>query len=223
QPAGQDRADAGLQRPRPVGPLRRGLRRTAAVGGGGPNHPPRDRLRRHRILRGRPHRPVHRCHHRQDAGEGERTHHDVTSGHAHRAHSRSSSATMAGMTPEVIQRWLQIVESGDTEALDDLLADDSVFTSPAVFTPQQGKKLTSMYLTAAMRLFAGTDFRYVGQWYAENSAVLAFTTEIDDVHVNGIDMIQWNESGQIVSVKVMLRPYKALQIVIPKMAELLQG
>ncbi len=130
---------------------------------------------------------------------------------------------MAGMTPEVIQRWLQIVESGDTEALDDLLADDSVFTSPAGFTPQQGKKLTSMYLTAAMRLFGGTDFRYVGQWYAENSAVLEFTTEIDDVHVNGIDMIQWNESGQIVSVKVMLRPYKALQIVIPKMAELLQG
>lgn len=130
---------------------------------------------------------------------------------------------MVGMTPQVIQRWSQIVENSDIEALDGLLADDVVFTSPAVFTPQQGKPLALAYLRAAMRLFGGTDFRYVEQWYSDSSAVLEFTTEIDGVHVNGIDMIHWNDSGQVTSVKVMLRPFKALQTVMPKMAELLQG
>jgi hypothetical protein len=41
--------------------------------------------------------------------------------------------------------------------------------------------------------------------------------------VNGIDMIEWNDDGQITSVKVMLRPFKALQAVIPKMAQLLES
>ena len=54
------------------------------------------------------------------------------------------------------------------------------------------------------------------------SAILEFTTDIDGIHVNGVDMIAWNDDGQIVSFKVMLRPFKALQTVIPKMAELLQ-
>lgn len=128
-----------------------------------------------------------------------------------------------GMTPEVIQRWMGIVENGDTEALAALLADDVVFTSPAVFTPQEGKTLTMAYLTAAMAVFGGTDFRYVEQWYGERSAVLEFTTQIDGTHVNGIDMIGWNDDGKITSVKVMLRPIKALQTVIPKMAERLKG
>jgi hypothetical protein len=32
-------------------------------------------------------------------------------------------------------------------------------------------------------------------------------------------MIHWNEHGQIVSFKVMLRPLKALQTIMPAMAE----
>ena len=34
-------------------------------------------------------------------------------------------------------------------------------------------------------------------------------------------MIQWNDEGKIVSVKVMIRPLKALQALVPKMGELL--
>lgn len=123
---------------------------------------------------------------------------------------------VSGMTPPVIQRWIDIIDNNRTDELEALLAED------AVFTPQRGRAVTLQYLTAAANLFGGNEFRYVGQWYAERSAVLEFTADIDGVHVNGIDMIEWNDDALIVSVKVMLRPFKALQAVIPKMADLLQ-
>jgi hypothetical protein len=132
-----------------------------------------------------------------------------------------------GMTPSVIQRWIDIIESdpseGRIEELDGLLADDAVFYSPAVFSPQEGKTKTAMYLRAAEKMFAGTDFHYVGQWFGERSAVLEFAATIDGMYVNGIDMIAWNDEDRITSFKVMMRPFKGLQAIMPKMAELLAG
>jgi SnoaL-like domain len=126
------------------------------------------------------------------------------------------------MTPPVIQRWIEIIESGSTDELDSLLADDAVFLSPAVFTPQEGRAKAAAYLKAAVKLFGNTDFHYVEQWYKDRSAILEFAATIDGIYVNGIDMIHWNDDEQIVSFKVMLRPLKALQTIIPAMAELLQ-
>ncbi len=125
------------------------------------------------------------------------------------------------MTPPVIQRWIDIIDNHRPEELDGLLADDAVFYSPAVFAPQEGKATTAKYLRAAEKMFSGTDFRYVGQWYGDRSAVLEFAATIDGRHVNGIDMIEWNDDEQIVSFKVMMRPFQGLQAVMPKMAELL--
>lgn len=127
------------------------------------------------------------------------------------------------MTPAAIARWIDIVDNNGSGGIEDLLAEDVVFYSPAVFTPQQGRAKTAAYLTAAVKLFAGNDFRYVGQWYGERSGVLEFTADIDGIHVNGVDMIEWNDDDKIVSFKVMLRPFKALQAVMPRMAELLQA
>ncbi len=126
------------------------------------------------------------------------------------------------MTPPVIQRWIEIIDTGRTNELNDLLAEDAVFYSPAVFTPQKGKATAVAYLIAAAKLFADTGFRYVEKWYSDHSAVLEFAADIEGIHVNGIDMIHWNDDGEITSVKVMLRPIKALQAVIPEMGKLLQ-
>jgi hypothetical protein len=126
------------------------------------------------------------------------------------------------MTPPVIRRWIEIVDSGRTEELDSLLAEHAVFFSPAVFTAQEGRANVVEYLTAAAKLFRDSNFHYVEQWYGERSAVLEFAADIDGIYVNGIDIIHWNDDGQIASFKVMIRPVKALQTVIPKMAGLLQ-
>jgi hypothetical protein len=125
------------------------------------------------------------------------------------------------MTPPVIQRWIDMIDNHSVEGLEALLADDAVFYSPAIFAPQEGRAKTAMYLTAAAELLGNKHFRYVGQWFGENSAVLEFVTDLDGVQVNGVDMIQWNDDGKIVEFKVMLRPFKAMQTVMAKMAELL--
>ncbi|OHU97493.1 nuclear transport factor 2 family protein [Mycobacterium talmoniae] len=125
------------------------------------------------------------------------------------------------MTPPVMQRWIELVESGRMDHVAELLAEDPVFYSPAVFTPQRGRETVLAYLAAAGKVFADTDFRYVGQWYTDRSAVLEFTATVDGIYVNGIDMVHWDDDGKIVAVKVMLRPFKALQAIMPKMAALL--
>ena len=127
------------------------------------------------------------------------------------------------MTPPVIQRWIDIIDNGRTDGLEALLAENAVFYSPAVFTPQEGRATTLAYLTAAVKVLGGSNFRYVGQWFADRSAVLEFVADLDGIHVNGVDVIQWNDDDEIVEFKVMLRPLKALQAVMSAMAELLQN
>lgn len=123
--------------------------------------------------------------------------------------------------PAIIERWLAVIKDGRIEDLDDLLAEDAVFYSPAVFTPQQGRAKTSMYLRAAEKVFSATDFHYVEMWFGEHSAVLEFAAVLDGVTVEGIDMIHWNDEDKITSFKVMIRPIKGLQALMPRMAELL--
>jgi hypothetical protein len=125
------------------------------------------------------------------------------------------------MTPPVIERWIEIIDNGRTEELEALLAEDAVFYSPAVFTPQEGRDKTLAYLTAAVKLFGDSDFRYVGQWFGDRSAVLEFVAKIDGIHINGVDLIRWNDDEKIVEFKVLLRPLKALQSVMQAMARLL--
>jgi SnoaL-like domain len=127
------------------------------------------------------------------------------------------------MTSPVIERWIDIIDNGRTDELEALLAEDAVFYSPAVFTPQEGRDKTLAYLTAAVKLFGDSDFRYVGQWFGDRSAVLEFVANIDGIHVNGVDLIRWNDDDKIVEFKVLLRPFKALQSVMPAMAQLLQS
>ena len=121
------------------------------------------------------------------------------------------------MTPPVIERWLAVIESGHSDELDEMLAEDAVFYSPAVFTPQRGREKAAAYLRAADKLFSGNNFRYMGKWFGPHSGVLEFT----GLTVEGVDMIQWNDEDKIVAVKVMIRPLKALQALVPKMGELL--
>ena len=115
--------------------------------------------------------------------------------------------------------WHAHMRTPSTAALDALLAEDVVFQSPAVHTPQPGKAVTMKYLSAAAEVLGRDDFTYVGEWRAERSAVLEFTcTLADGIKVNGVDIIGWDDGGRITSFKVMIRPMKALNAVVPLMA-----
>jgi hypothetical protein len=119
---------------------------------------------------------------------------------------------------EGLQRWHSVVEAKDASALDGLLAEDVTFHSPVVHTPQQGRALTKMYLTAALAVLGAGGFRYVREVVDGKHAILEFVTEVGGVHINGVDMIEWNDSGLITDFKVMIRPLKAINLLHQMMA-----
>lgn len=125
------------------------------------------------------------------------------------------------MAPIAVKSWHEIVRKRDVALLDELLADDVVFYSPVVHTPQVGKAITAMYLKAAMHVFGNESFRYVREVAGESDAVLEFETEIDGITINGVDMIRWNAEGRITEFKVMVRPLKAINLVHERMAAML--
>jgi hypothetical protein len=127
------------------------------------------------------------------------------------------------MTAHPLQTWHRLVRDHDPSGLDQLLAEDVVFYSPVVHSPQRGRALTAGYLTAAFQVFFNPSFRYVREIVGASDAMLEFETEIDAIIVNGVDIIKWNASGQIVEFKVMIRPLKAINLIHQRMAAMLDG
>jgi SnoaL-like domain len=126
------------------------------------------------------------------------------------------------MTQTVINQWHQIMKNGDVAAIADILADDVVFHSPVVHTPQEGKAITHAYLAAANKVLGNDSFQYVREVIGETDAMLEFTLELDGIQVNGVDIIHWNDEGKIVDFKVMVRPLKAINQVHMAMGRMLE-
>ena len=126
------------------------------------------------------------------------------------------------MPHPTIATWHHLVKTHNPAGLDDLLAEDAVFLSPIVHSPQRGKALTRAYLHAAFEVFFNDSFRYVRELIGENDAMLEFETMIDGVLVNGVDLIKWDAAGKITEFKVMLRPLKAINLIHERMGEMLQ-
>ena len=135
-----------------------------------------------------------------------------------------------------VEKWYEVMKSNDMDKLDELLAEDVVFYSPVVYTPQKGKDITKMYLTAAGGVFGeGTkdamsdsnesksNFKYIKEIIGEKSALLEFETEMDGVYVNGVDVISWNEEGKITEFKVIVRPLQAVNMLHQKMQAMLES
>ena len=125
------------------------------------------------------------------------------------------------MSKSAIDTWHQLINERNVAALDDILADDAVFHSPVVHTPQKGKQLTKMYLSAAIMVLGNSDFAYVREVVGESDAVLEFTSEVKGIHINGVDMIHWNADGKIDDFKVMIRPLKAVNLLFGLMKQML--
>ena len=122
-----------------------------------------------------------------------------------------------------LDSWHDIIRNGDTSALETLIADDAVFHSPVVHTPQVGKAIVVKYLTAAAMVLINDSFHYVREMVQDNEALLEFQATIDDIVINGIDHIRWNDNNQIVEFKVWVRPLKAIQKLHQVMAKQLDS
>lgn len=120
-----------------------------------------------------------------------------------------------------IAAWHAYMASHDRSALADMLAEDAVFHSPVVHSPQAGRDKVFAYLHAASHVLGGDDFRYERQIIDGDQAMLEFATTLDGIHINGVDIIRWNDDGKISDFKVMVRPLKAINKVWEKMGEML--
>ena len=136
------------------------------------------------------------------------------------------------MIEEHIKQWHDFTHGNFPGGLDTLLADDIIFYSPVVFTPQEGKELAKLYLMAAGNTFGGDDakkngdiedssFRFTKEVLSGNQAILEFETKIEGKYVNGVDIISFNEDGKISEFKVMIRPLQAVNIIHMQMQKML--
>jgi len=123
--------------------------------------------------------------------------------------------------PLAIERWESVASTRDFALLDELLADDVVFESPIVHTPQVGRVITTRYLIGAVQVLGGPRARFVRRWFEDRSAVLELETEIDGVKINAVDIIGWNSEDRISHFKVMVRPLKAINVLRQAMDQLL--
>ena len=133
-----------------------------------------------------------------------------------------------------LEKWHDIMKGGSSntiEKLDDLLDDNVIFYSPVVFTPQKGKEITKLYLTAASGVFSTKSseksstktkkFKYIKEIVDGNQACLEFETEMNGIYVNGIDLISWNDENKITEFKVLVRPLQAVNTLHQMMGEML--
>ena len=139
-----------------------------------------------------------------------------------------------GPIEDVVDRWHAHLRGELEGGLDDLLADDVVFYSPVVYTPQEGKAITSTYLRAAGVALPGDadasgaaastsgGFRYTKQVLDGDTAVLEFETTVAGKYVNGVDVIRCDADGKIVEFRVMIRPLQAVNAVHEQMRAVLE-
>lgn len=130
-----------------------------------------------------------------------------------------SSAARAG-----VAAWHDYMKSGgDADLLSAQLADNAVFHSPVVHSPQEGKAKVMLYLLSAAKVLGNDSFTYVREVVEGHDALLEFTCEIDGILINGIDLIRFDEDGKIIDFKVMVRPVKAVNKLWEMMAAQLQA
>jgi hypothetical protein len=132
-----------------------------------------------------------------------------------------------------IKKWHELVETGNKDIYDEILAEEVVFYSPVVHTPQKGKEITKIYLSAAGNVFGDSkkesspkesfsNFKYTKEIIGENNACLEFENIIDGIHINGVDLITWNEDNLITEFRVLVRPLQAVNMLHKMMGEMLE-
>lgn len=121
-----------------------------------------------------------------------------------------------------VKKWHEIIKNKDTQQLSEILSDEVVFYSPVLFKPQHGKVLTTMYLTGAMHILLNGTFKYINEVHCDSYSVFEFEAVVDQIMINGVDIISWNKEKKINQFKVMIRPYSAINKIKEKMAQLLE-
>lgn len=109
------------------------------------------------------------------------------------------------------------IEAGDEDAAVATLAHDVEFRSPAVYKPYHGKETVEGILRLVATVFE--NFRYTSEWRDGPTTILFFEANVGARDLQGIDILEENDAGQVERFTVMIRPLSGLQAVAATMAE----
>jgi SnoaL-like domain len=109
----------------------------------------------------------------------------------------------------------EAVLAKDMDAVEAMLAENVVFTSPVAFKPYPGKAITSAILRGVVRVFE--DFHYVREIHDGVHHAYEFTATVDGLEINGCDFLTYDDQDKIVDIKVMTRPLSATQALAARM------
>lgn len=122
---------------------------------------------------------------------------------------------------DTLDRWHEMVASGDLSEITSLLGRDAMFHSPAFAKPYAGPNKVAHLLQTALSLFEDFEYRREFLTESEESAVLEFSARLGETVVHGIDMIRFDDTGLIADFHVMVRPRKAVDALVERMASTL--
>jgi hypothetical protein len=107
------------------------------------------------------------------------------------------------------------IEAGDEDTALATIAENVVFRSPAVHKVYEGRDVVELLLKAVATVFE--NFRYTNEWRDGRTTILFFEANVGDRDLQGIDILEENEAGEIEKFTVMIRPLSGLQAVAQAM------
>jgi hypothetical protein len=116
---------------------------------------------------------------------------------------------LAPSAQRTLDGWHRFVATGDRGLLAPLLSEHIVFRSPFVQSPIPGREATLLVLTTVVQIFE--NFRYYRTFIGgTHDVALEFGANIGKWQLKGIDLIRFNQAGEMIEFEVMVRPIKAL-------------
>lgn len=121
-------------------------------------------------------------------------------------------AALAGL-----QEWHRIAEHRDWKSLPGLLAENVVFRNPASADIYRGSQPMVSILEAVFSVMQ--DFTYLRHFSSNSGFVLEFSAQVDEEHLSGVDLIEFDQSGKITDFMVMMRPADVVHNLSAKAAQ----
>lgn len=123
----------------------------------------------------------------------------MTPSHLHPAVARS------------LATWHEMVATADMSRLAGIVHPDAVFRSSMAHSPYTSAPALVLALSTVVKVFE--DFTYHRELASGDGldVVLEFSARVGDKQLKGVDLIRFDEDGQIVEFEVMVRPLSALQ------------
>ncbi len=124
------------------------------------------------------------------------------------------SGSLTNLSPAIqssLDTWHRMVAAGDLTDLPSIVHPDAEFRSPMAHTAYSPAPALVLVLSTVVQVFE--NFTYHRSFAGSDglSVVLEFSATVDGKQLKGVDIIQFNEAGQIIAFEVMVRPMSGLQ------------